>query len=135
LEKNNVNPNTKNIDGTTPALSACSWNQLPALTALIKNGANFEAAELDGTRVLILAVQKNHIEVIKFLISQGVDVNALNNNRKNALYEVLRLGHQEAAMVLLNATAYTESIVYKDMLLTLIAASKGFIAIFEKMLM
>ncbi len=84
-----ANPNTTDVDGCTPLMSAATHGNAEMEEVLLQTGASIDVQDKDGNTALMNAVKctygEKHVQV---LIHYGAKVNLKNNDGETALRQV-----------------------------------------------
>lgn len=99
LNANNIE--SRNSDGNTPLLLACSSGKLEIVQCLLNLGASIEAENNNKDTSLLIASRCGHLNVIRCLIKCGADINAINHCEFNSLHEACRNAHLHVIKYLL----------------------------------
>lgn len=94
-----IDINTKDRNGMTALMYACSNGWLKLVEFLIENGADINMSDNEnGETALFYAVRHNFIDIVKFLLSHGADENAIDKKRQT----VLRIAENKNMFEILN---------------------------------
>jgi ankyrin repeat protein len=93
LIENGADVNSSSKKGSTPLISACMRNTLPAAKLLIEKGADINARTLVGDSSISLAVWKDATDTAKLLIDHGVDFSRADTFGDIVLIDAVRNGN------------------------------------------
>jgi ankyrin repeat protein len=94
--------NATQADGTTALHWAAHWNDLEAVTLLLKAGANVKAVNRYGVTPLSEAVVSGNVALVEALLAAGADPKTLSTeDGETVLMTAARAGNKEVVSVLL----------------------------------
>ena len=100
LIENNVNVNSRNMNGETPLHWCCKEGNIEIAKLLIHHGANYTLTDFDRNSPLHWAVEYNNHEIVSYLLSKEVPLNGTNTNLLTPL-KLAKLNYSKESMVLL----------------------------------
>jgi ankyrin repeat protein len=99
---------TRDPDGWTALIHACSRGHAPLAKFLISNKADIECQVACGWRPLMFAAANGHAEACALLLAGGADKEARDEDGRTALIMACRLGRPEVVKLLLDNGADIE---------------------------
>jgi ankyrin repeat protein len=105
LLKQKADPNTADVDGTTPLQWAAHWNDLDTVRLLIAAGARAHVANRYGVTPLHEACTVGNAAIVNALIKAGADVNAAYGEGETPLMTAARAGSSDVVRLLLESGA------------------------------
>lgn len=105
IERRQVDPSSKSIEGLTALFPAVQLNNRVVTEYLVQQGSCVNASAHNGVTVLMLAVSKADESIVTYLIQQGAKVNAQDMNGKTALMIASEKGNLGMVRLLLQQGA------------------------------
>lgn len=100
-----IDPNTADVDGTTPLHLAARNDSLEIGALLLRSGANPSARNRYGVTPLYLAAVNGSARMIRALLDAGADANEVGTQGETVLMTASRTGRPDAVRTLLDAGA------------------------------